>query len=411
MNAGKYWDKLKPFYRSKSFKSTAVILVVLSAVLIGALYIMERVKADRPKEHDLFPDRSIFNSGTSGTMALLEYFSALGLKPEQITEPLVDFYARTEFYTNEDNWFITQEKSAAAGVILCVEPGGIFTKDDAALFEKFADGGFTVMIFTGDSMKIAEFIAPEDEDPTEAPADDGFKHVAFFSVYTNISKIVKDPAGIFKDIKTLVMPDMHRFTIWNMKWDPLVIDSLGTLALARKIGKGHIVLVSDSEFLSNLKLREGDNGAFIYRMVSHYANNGIVYFDEYHHGIQGQMTIFYFIAKPEFRHLIVQAALFLLVYFFAAGLRFGRYRYPRDAREEKIYYYSEGMAGLLGRRRFAERLLLLARENLTRLGALLPNRYPKTVIDKALERSRTGDGDAVVKLKELVKIMKEQEKK
>ncbi|NPV01210.1 MAG: hypothetical protein HPY53_07490 [Brevinematales bacterium] len=402
---------MKPFYRGKSFKSTAVILVVLSAVLIGALYIMERAKAGRPKDHDLFADRSIFNSGTSGTMALWEYFTALGLKPEQITEPLVDFYARTEFYTNEDNWFVKQEKSAATGVMLCVEPGGVFSKDDVALFEKFADGGFTVMIFTGDSSKIAEFIAPEDEDPTEAPPDDGFKHVAFFSVYSNTSMIVKDFAGIFKDIKKLDMPDMKRFTIWNMKWDPLVIDSMGTLALERKIGKGHIVLVSDSEFLSNLKLREGDNGAFIYRMVSHYIGGGnSLYFDEYHHGIQGQMTIFYFIAKPEFRHLIVQAALFLLAYFFAAGLRFGRYRYPKDAREEKIYYYSEGMAGLLGRRRYAGRLLLLARVNLTRLGALLPNRYPKAAVKKALEGSETGDGDAVVKLRELVKIMNEQER-
>jgi len=94
---------LKPFYRNKSFKSTAVILFVLSVVLIAALYIMEQMKADRPKEHDLFPDRSVFNPGSSGTMALWEYFEMLGMKPDKITEPLVDFYARTEFYTNQEN--------------------------------------------------------------------------------------------------------------------------------------------------------------------------------------------------------------------------------------------------------------------------------------------------------------------
>jgi len=290
-----------------------------------------------------------------------------------------------------------------------VEPSVIFSRDDVALFEHIAEGGFTVMIFTGDSMKIGRFIAPEGENPDTHDAD-LIDAVKFNKVFTNTSKIVKDTMGLFKDIKSLALPDMRRFSMWSMKWEPLVIDSQGTSALSRKIGKGHIVLMSDSGFLSNLKLREGDNGAFIYRLVAHFAGDGAVYFDEYHHGIQGQMTIFYFLAKPEFRHLIVQAALFLLIYFFAAGVRFGRYRYTNIARAERIYYYSEGMAGILGHRRFADRLLTLARENLTRLAVLLPNRYPKVLVDKALERSQTGDGDALHKLKELMRTMNEQER-
>ncbi|OHD53617.1 MAG: hypothetical protein A2Y33_06760 [Spirochaetes bacterium GWF1_51_8] len=407
----KSWEKLKPFYRNKSFRSTALILVVSSVLLVGALYLFESLKAGQPKREDVFPNMSIYHEGSTGTMALWEFLQAAGLKPGKIVEPLVDFYARTEDYVAQGDWMGPPQDTAGEGVILVIGPDTPFTADEISMFYTLASNGFTFIVFSPHTWIFAPFISPL-TNMQDALSEKSLEYLELTRIFTNGARIVKDGTGVLGDAGKLFLPGESRFSKWSMKWDSLLSDQWGTIALEHEAGEGRIVLFCDSGLLSNLFLREGDNGVFIYRLVKHYAKGGAVYIDEYHHGVRHSLTIFYFLAKPEFRHLIVQALLFLLVFFYAKGIRFGQYRYPAEAKNEKIYYYSEGMAGLLGRRRYADKLLPLARANLAKLGTLLPQRYPKAAIDKALEESEAGDtgghrADPVKKLKDLYRSIKE----
>lgn len=69
--------------------------------------------------------------------------------------------------------------------------------------------------------------------------------------------------------------------------DPLLFDSCGLRIVKHKLGKGHLIILSDSSFLANGKIGKGDNSVLAVNLVSYAlsrAKDKRVVFDEYHFG-------------------------------------------------------------------------------------------------------------------------------
>jgi hypothetical protein len=139
---------------------------------------------------------------------------------------------------------------------------------------------------------------------------------------------------------------------------------------SRKRGTGRIILFSDSHFLSNLEIRERDNGILLYRLVEKYSGGGPVYFDEYHHGYSQGYTPLYFFAKREYLGVIIQIVFFLVIIAVPGAVRFGQYKRPVGLKDERVFYYSAGISRLMSERKYRPDLLRFMTHNFRKKAAV-----------------------------------------
>ena len=344
-------------FRNKERIDFIVRLAVFSAMLFFLFYFINTYLGDR-NYLEKHVKMSIYNDGSSGTSALKEFLSACGIKVGRILKPLI-----------RDINHKSNKKGSYKGndVILIFEPETIFSPDDVEIVNLRAKQGATIMIFTGYDNKIAYFLQKK-KAKYSLFAQQTNKY--FITAPRQKTKIRYDCFRICGDVNSLELVSKKRFKKYDKHWRIMLEDKYGPIALYRKISKGKVILFSDAQFASNYYIRKQDNCIFIYRLIKYFMRKSPVYFNEYYHGFQKRYTLLYFAASKKSLNIILQIFLFFGFVFLASGVRFGQLKSREETKQQKIYYYSEGMSNLLAKRGYRTRLFDMMLKNYMRISGL-----------------------------------------
>jgi hypothetical protein len=358
MNAAmKYYQQLLPLLRSSAAWKIALQMAIAVLLLSIIFYTAERYRG-RKNHPDIRIEMSVYNSGSSGTMALREFLGRSGLETGKVLRPL------TKFTENASG-----ENFLRPGSVIIIDPRKDLTEADIASLCRFGGQGASVFIFARQESLFRHLFSYD----AHWKKREIFSGKALVPVTKQETSSLRFTTGGFEDIRALTLPDKWRFKAVPKHWQSLASDTRGTIALYRPAGKGHFITVSGSLFLSNIDIRKSDNGLFAYRLIRKFHKSGALYFDEYHHGYSTRYTLLYFITRSEYFNIIIHIIIFLVLLTIPAGIRFGQYRKKPVMTDEKIYYFSEGIAGLLQKHRHYGGILEMMIDNYRKNSAFKPD--------------------------------------
>lgn len=327
--------------------------MALSALVIAAAY----YAADRFSARKNYAERevrmSVFNSGSTGTMALREFLEGMGLATGKIMRTLDRFDLETA------------GGGTKPGMMAVFEPELPLQKKEVLMFTSLAERGVNVLAAAAGEEKIAGILHTLSAEKYPKVRGDMYLE----DVRDSSAKAVRG-GDFVRDVRALELPGKKRFRTWHRDWEVLARDRQGVFALRKRVGRGSIVLLSDGEFASNIYLGKADNGIFAWRLFSMMAGGGAVRFDEFHHGYSRSYTLLYFLARREYLAVAFQSVLFFSLLAAAAWVRFGQVRPARGNDGETIFYFTRGMAGLMEERRYRADLASLMVSNFRRMDAL-----------------------------------------
>jgi hypothetical protein len=380
INAGKFLRISGKLLRDRETRSFALTLAAAALVIAASYYAVERYSARKN-----YPEReikmSVFNSGSSGTMALREFLERMGLPTGKVLRSLDRFDLEAAGKGNG---------AKSRGLLVIFEPEVPLQKKEVRMFVTLAEQGFSVLAASAGEEKMAGILHTLSSEKFSKVRGGMYLDDVPSAVSTGIRS-----GDIIRGVGSLDLPGKKRFRTWHRDWEVLVRDRYGVIALVKRVGQGRIVLVSDGEFASNSRLGKGDNGLFAYLLAKNLAGGGPVHFDEYHHGYSRRFTLLYFLARREYLAVVVQTLLFFTLLAAAAWVRFGQVLKPRtEGNEGTIFYFTRGMAGLLEGRRHRAGLASLMVSNFKKMNAHARDAQAAERLRRAEELLRTRGGKA-----------------
>jgi len=163
--------------------------------------------------------------------------------------------------------------------------------------------------------------------------------------------LARDISSIF--LKTHEIVDVNVFDPNDPRtaFEPLLLDSFGPRMVEYKLGRGRIILVSDSSFLANGQIGKQDNSVLAVNLVSYalsQAKNKSVLFDEYHLGFghhkSGLSVLSWMMFTTPAGWTVVSLTIAGVLFMFYKGRRFGTRRgFAKGRRRSKLeYIYAVG---------------------------------------------------------------------
>lgn len=405
-NVKKFLETFQKFFLNKKIIELVLRFIVFFIIIVFLLYIFEKlVLKDKKKSLDGISKMSIFNDGSSGTMAFKELLESLNYNVKKLMEPLVGFYISND-NNNED-----KENKNEPGIILIIEPESSFQSEDNKLLEDMAKKGFIVMIFSEFGNKIGYLLKPSlEEKAISFDKEPGI----YKDVSSDLIKIAYDKNKMFSDVNKLLFDGKKRINKFEKGWNVLTRDKEGVLIVDKKVGKGAIVIISESSCISNLNIRKEDNAVFGARLVSYYSkeyNNLNVYFDEFHHGFHKKYTLLYFIVQKKYFSILLQIILFLISLFYLINIKFGQNKITITSERKKIFYFTESVAELFSKRKFAINIYEKTINNFHAMLKLKPYCYKKEALesfDSFIENNKNKKGNVNL-IKKIFLIIKRNE--
>jgi hypothetical protein len=175
-------------------------------------------------------------------------------------------------------------------------------------------------------------------------------------------------------------------------------------ALLLRHGKGRVLVLADPSMLTRRGLHRGDNLAFLANVADAHARDGVVWFDEYHHGVRAATGLWGFLAQHGRRLVLLPLALLVAVGFWSVAVRLGPAVPTPTPTQTDAVDYATGLARLYrqaGARRHLARALtrgfLLA---LTRYLRLRRSALPMEVLAAWRQHD---PGPSLSRLQELLK--------
>jgi hypothetical protein len=128
--------------------------------------------------------------------------------------------------------------------------------------------------------------------------------------------------------------------------EPLFTAGTGVRIAQRQVGRGRVILLSDSSFLANVNIAQGDNAILSVNLVSYaqaQASNPRVVFNEFHYGSggfgqgMGVLAVMLFTTSPGWAVLALTTAGILFLFY--RGRQFGPRRdFGQQQRRSKLEY-------------------------------------------------------------------------
>ena len=232
-------------------------LLLFGVFGIAVAYVLrERIAAGKG-----LPPYSVYSDDANGLREAANVLSQLGYQPVAVTRPI--------------------QNTKHRGLLILVEPeqGRVLPgKDDDALAEaeakavlRWVEAGNTLLLSSRRTTALHRLlnVAVVSPGPDAAEAPDA---------------AVVEASGYTAQLDTLIV---DRFTtLQTHEGLPLwtIDDKLAAVLLP--YGKGRVIVVADPTLLTARGLGRGDNVMFLVDVADHAAHDGVVYFDEYHHGFR-----------------------------------------------------------------------------------------------------------------------------
>ena len=343
------------------FGITIAITIVI--VVIIAMSAASRLEFDRPKENELSPNRSSYNSGPTGTRALYQLLEETG-------SPVARWRENYSALNND-------AKDSTLVIVGPFQSGLKLAKEEAGALHRWISNGGRALVISrypleqfGDS--VIHSIAPEKLPDWQSPPEQYINEKS--------DQLITQPTELTRNVRGLALSDFatrmkFQLPVENdetesgkknesgekpesdeiadpdtIKDPPEPADdsakqkveeySLATLyapvihlgdktgaALADfKYGEGRVIFLSDPFVIANNGVARGANLTLTLNILrSMGAPNRKIYFDEFHHGYHSESNplINYFRGTPA-PWLILQGVLLSLLILYTYGRRFAR---------------------------------------------------------------------------------------
>jgi hypothetical protein len=323
-----------------------VILLLATGIVIGLISLVSIHLSKKPKPIESRLSMSVFNQGSSGAMALREFFERMGISTGTIMR-------------TTDRFMSEVGEKKAVGALMFLEPESPLEKKEILHLNDLAKSGISIIVLTSAEEKIAGIM--------HTISADRFPKIhsgMYLTDVKNATAAVSLSHGMGK-LFLLELPAKKRFRTYHADWEIVARDAQGVFVVSKKIGPGKIILASDSAFASNVTIRKSDNGLFIYRLISSQSTGKTVFFDEYHHGYSRRFTLLYFIARKDYAFFLAHALALFFLLLVGSFVRFGRTHTSQEEEDNNIFFFTKGMASLLSKKRFALDLATILANTIT----------------------------------------------
>ena len=332
------------------FATIAIVLVLLIA-LNAANY----VQSAEEKDSELMPNRSTYNSGSSGTRALYDLLNESGYKimrwRESSNNLLSQNRARVSIFVVVGRTLLPFEQEEANNLLLWVHDGGrlviIDRHPDFRLLPKSGEWTITTDwleipapdIDPGNAQVMTEGVAAiHPVQPTLLTRDVQTVRTSRFASMIRSSRDQKTEAQAPEHAGSISQPTPFESeqppaaAVPENKPQPIISspapvvhlnDARGAVLVDYPHGAGRIILLSDPYLVANGGIQLEDNLQLAINTVA--GSDGLIAFDEYH---QGRATthnalVAYFAGTPILA-ICGQLALIVLGILWTIGRRFGR---------------------------------------------------------------------------------------
>jgi hypothetical protein len=195
----KYLRRLTELSRDKEAVNFIVMMIVIAAVFFVVFFYIFKSSGTKGRI-DYSRMLSVYNSGSSGVMALKEFLESMGTKTDKILKPMAVTYAK-----------------GGRGLILIAEPERRIKRQDADYLWTMVRQGYTVILFSESEENVAGFYNDSPEKGLPRP---GFKNVDCAESF-----IIYDGAGISKDARKLKLSGKKRFYGEENGWKKLLAET------------------------------------------------------------------------------------------------------------------------------------------------------------------------------------------
>ena len=339
-----------------------IITILLALGILVAINSLAYVQEEKRQDSELAPNRSTYNSGSTGTRALYDFLSESGYKvmrwreaPEKL---LADSSPKVQTFVLIGRPLVAVEEEEAASLLRWVALGGrlvlVDRRPDEALLPRAGDWtintefgeypGFTedaanaelmtkgvkaqlpiqptLLTFNVESVQPSRFFsaikvfAPDkDAASQQAKEDSDFETILDEEAEAPLPSTI---VATDEESKTKVSPApvVHLAT----SQAPLLIDY--------RHGRGRIILLSDSYMVANNGIALKDNLQLAINMLGGHQGSssaGVIAFDEFHQGRSTTSNAFvsYFAGTPVLA-IAGQTVLLVLLILWTRGRRFAR---------------------------------------------------------------------------------------
>jgi hypothetical protein len=271
--------------------------LVLVGMSVGSIAFVYGILGDHARAGAGLPAFSVYSDGPDGFAQAGALLSNLGWQPVPVTRPIQQTHHRGLLILAEP-----RERLAGLGNI------PMLTDADADGLLDWVRQGNTLL-----------FLSPRDTQLSEKLGvfinDAGDRTTMIFQGTPAAGNDYMDRV----DHIGIERPS----TIGKSKAVPLWFFGKEPAAVLVRHGAGRVLLVADPLILTHRGLRREDNAIFLYNVASHDAQEGRVYFDEYHHGIRSGGGYWSYLRYHGQHWVVLQLVLIAAIAVWAVGRRLG----------------------------------------------------------------------------------------
>lgn len=300
--------------RNGILAGAAIVLLFVLAAVLAAL-------SGERRSDEMLRRPSTFFTDPSGARALLLVIRKLLPAAEQWRQPLTQLPL--------------PDTPHAASTLIVASPLLPLSKAEAAHLDRWLSHGGQLILASSDGWPVRQRTANEsgDEPTSEQENKSNAKKPSYLLGHA--------PALQWSKSRRINTSEVHGASITsgslNMRWqqhfsatgESKVLASASNsavLAVELPIGQGRIVAIADPTVVNNRALRAADNAVWLVTLAATWGN-GVVYFDEYHHGFgikKSAVSLAWAFAKTPWGWCVWQIAAAGLLYVFVYRRRFGR---------------------------------------------------------------------------------------
>ncbi len=336
-------------------RNLSIVGVIL--LVIGSLILLNSLSYQREEEQldsELFPNRSTFNAGPTGTRAFHDLLKETGhtvMRWRELPERLLVVAGeRIDIFVVIGPTRISFDEDEARILLLWVRRGGTLVLVDRRPSDRFLKST-EWNVSLEQSFEVPDFLAPSD-DVTAGVSPSAPSQATLFT--RNVEAVM--PSRFASAIRFTLSPmeysasteippqkdDQYEDDEWSLSEDtdeandeeagepvsdaPVqhIVTKRGILLADWRIGEGRVALLSDPYIISNSGINQRDNLQLALNLVTG-SGKGVIAFDEFHHGrgVTQNPMLGYFKGTPVLA-LAGQLVFLLLVITFTRARRFAR---------------------------------------------------------------------------------------
>jgi hypothetical protein len=297
MDSTKANDDFRPHRQRRRQQSRFVLWVALVGVAIGSVAVLYMILSKRATAGADMPEYSVYSDGPDGFAQAAALLRNLGWQPVAVTRPIQQTHHR--------------------GLLILAEsmdplPGlGIAPKlsdNDVDNLLDWVKQGNTLLFLSPENTRLSEKLGVNIIEA--ARRDDTIYQAKPGAVGEYTARV--DRVGLER---TSTVSGRKSVPLWWLGDRPA--------AVAVQHGAGRILIVPDPSVLTHRGLRREDNAVFLYNLAALDAEEGRVYFDEYHHGIRSSGGLWSYLRYHGQHWIILQLVLVALMALWANGRRLG----------------------------------------------------------------------------------------